>query len=708
MARLWRRCAGEIVAALALWAAIHVAMAAESDLYDRPVLAVDPGMHTATIWSLAVDPEGRFAVTGGADRTVRIWSASDGKLLRTIWIPVGPDPVGTIYAVAISPDGSTVVAGGWTEQLSGGVAIYLFDRASGNLIQRLRLDTVVHFLTFSPDGRYLAATLGSGGVRVFDRDKDWAEAFRDVYDGDSYGSAFAPDGHLATTSFGSDGTIRLYEYDPNSPVPNFRLVGGPVKAPSGKFPMHMQFSPDGRRLAIGYYRIAAVDLLDGTSLDRVPGPSPRNLDPGLNGLREVAWSGDGRTLSAAGGTTDAGRYVLLEWDEAGLGKERRLTYCAQNTATGIHNLADGRILVASTFPCLGMMSAKGEPIWTAPSPLANMRNQTDTLKVSADGKVVDFRFDYAAGTSFRFDVRSLRLSGESSDGVPTFAPNREGLSIDGWRDASNPTLGGQTIPTEQYELARSLAIAQDGKRFFLGSSFALAAFDDTGAVKWRRRARSEVWAVNASKDGRIVVAAYGDGTIRWRRADDGTELLALQVFPNKKDWVLWTPEGFYEATDGAKDALKWVINRGSDSAATTFSVSAIPRLHRPDALKLVLDQLETARALGIADIATARVDVQNATGSLAPPGAVLHVLAIGIDHFGDKAGSLHLDYAADDAHDVASVLLSQKSTPEKPTLYVDVKPVVLRDQTAVRRFWMRSTLWRGRCRPGRCKTSRSS
>ena len=112
MARLWRRCAGEIVAALALWAAIHVAMAAESDLYDRPVLAVDPGMHTATIWSLAVDPEGRFAVTGGADRTVRIWSASDGKLLRTIWIPVGPDPVGTIYAVAISPDGSTVVAGG--------------------------------------------------------------------------------------------------------------------------------------------------------------------------------------------------------------------------------------------------------------------------------------------------------------------------------------------------------------------------------------------------------------------------------------------------------------------------------------------------------------------------------------------------------------------------------------------------------------------
>jgi hypothetical protein len=67
---------------------------------------------------------------------------------------------------------------------------------------------------------------------------------------------------------------------------------------------------------------------------------------------------------------------------------------------------------------------------------------------------------------------------------------------------------------------------------FLGSSFALTAFDDTGTPKWRWQSRNEVWAVNASKDGRIVVAADGDGAIRWHRADDGRELLALQVIPN--------------------------------------------------------------------------------------------------------------------------------------------------------------------------------
>jgi hypothetical protein len=114
-------------------------------------------------------------------------------------------------------------------------------------------------------------------------------------------------------------------------------------------------------------------------------------------------------------------------------------------------------------------------------------------------------------------------------------------------------------------------------------------------------------------DGRLVVTADGDG-IRWHRADDGRELLALQVLPiknepSKWDWVLWTPEGFYEATPGAENVLKWVTNHGPDSAATTLPVSAIAKLHRPNALPHVLDQLETAHALGVDDISQARFDV---------------------------------------------------------------------------------------------------
>jgi WD40 repeat protein len=695
VAQIWRHRRRVAAAVLGLVALVFAPALAEdggpnagTDLYDRPVLAIDPGMHTSRITSQAVDAGGRFVVTGGDDHTVRIWSVADGKLLRTIWIPVGPEHVGSIYAVAISPDGSTIAAGGYTERLDGDHPIYIFDRESGNLVRRIAGDSpsATLFLTFSPDGRYLAAALAEHGLRVFDRDKKWSEAFRDDQYGDrSCGATFARDGRLATTSY--DGRIRLYKYAPNSDSPNFRAVGQPVRAPSGDRPFRAAFNPDGKRLAVGYRDVAAVDILDGTALKQVGGQPPANATPSTaGGLTSVAWSSDGKTLFAAGAVLES---LLFAWDQGGLGDEQRMTYCAaDSTAAGVDAMPGGRVLVASMNPCLGLMEARGERVWTVASPILDFRNQTDVMRVSQDGQIVDFGYRSSGGPVLRFNVRSLTLSSPSPGDSLTFAPKRDGLTIDGWRDGISPTLNGRSLPFVQYEIAESLAIAPDAKRFFLGSSFALRAFDDAGTRKWRQLSRNVVWAVNASKNGRIVVSADGDGAIRWHRADDGRELLALQVLPNKGDpikwdWVLWTPEGFYQATPGAEDVLKWVVNHGPDQAATTLPVSAIAKLHRPNALPLVLTELETARALGVDDMAQARLDVQAKTGSAEPPGGALHVLAIGVDKFGDKAGGLHLDYAAEDAHDVASALLeSQKGGPRKASLYADVKVTYLPNEKA--------------------------
>jgi outer membrane protein assembly factor BamB len=266
-------------------------------------------------------------------------------------------------------------------------------------------------------------------------------------------------------------------------------------------------------------------------------------------------------------------------------------------------LPDGKVIAALMSPCLKLMSAAGQAIWTVPSPLAIFNDRPDAVRVSADGRLVDFDFGDATKTRLRFDVRSLSLDAAASNDILTLAPQRDRLKIDDWRNGRRPTLNGQAIPIRQDDISRSLAIAPDGKRFFLGSTHALAAFDDTGAIKWRRETRDDVFAVNASMDGQLAIAAYGDGTIRWHRADNGRELLALQVLPNGKepaewDWVLWTPEGFYEATSGADEALKWVINHGPDKAVTTRPVKAFQTLHRPDGLKILLDELDATRGSG--------------------------------------------------------------------------------------------------------------
>ena len=59
---------------------------------------------------------------------------------------------------------------------------------------------------------------------------------------------------------------------------------------------------------------------------------------------------------------------------------------------------------------------------------------------------------------------------------------------------------------------------------------------------------------------------------------------------------------------------------------------------------------------------------------------MLHVLTIGIDHFGDKAGGLKLDYAVADAHDVASALV--RSQAGKTGRYAEVELRYLPDDQA--------------------------
>jgi hypothetical protein len=239
-------------------------------------------------------------------------------------------------------------------------------------------------------------------------------------------------------------------------------------------------------------------------------------------------------------------------------------------------------------------------------------------------------------------------------------------------------LDGKTIKITGEE-SRSLAIHPRKDRFVFGENWALEAFDARGQRLWRRNTAADgvASAVNITGDGRLVVAGFSDGTIRWHRMDDGRELISVYVL-DKHNWVAWTPEGFYAATPGAFGVLRWQVNHGFGEAGDTVPISAIPRLRRPDALALVLQELETTRALGVADLKAARREVQIATGSTNAPGARLHVLTIGVSDYGEKARDLRLKFADRDAQDVASALVNT----QEGGLYAEVKPIFLHDGTA--------------------------
>ncbi|HOV39855.1 MAG TPA: hypothetical protein PLG79_14130, partial [Spirochaetales bacterium] len=184
---------------------------------SEPILRIETQMHTAIITRIGFDAEERFLATASNDKTIRIWDLKTGNLLKVLRPPIGTAQEGRIYAVAISPDGSTVAAAGWTAyEWEGTNSIYLFQRESGKLFKRLPgLPSVINHLAFSPDGRFLAAGIGQGGIRIYETVL-FTQIKEDIdYQGEVYGLDFGKDGKLVTGAY--DGNLRLYDR-------NFNLI----------------------------------------------------------------------------------------------------------------------------------------------------------------------------------------------------------------------------------------------------------------------------------------------------------------------------------------------------------------------------------------------------------------------------------------------------------------------------------------------------
>jgi hypothetical protein len=191
-------------------------------------------------------------------------------------------------------------------------------------------------------------------------------------------------------------------------------------------------------------------------------------------------------------------------------------------------------------------------------------------------------------------------------------------------------------------MARSLAIAPGAGRLVLGTEWWLRAYGpdpeagwDAPEPLWQQPVPGVVWALNISGDGRYAIAGYGDGTLRWHRMSDGAEVLALYVQPGaaaetgggaEDRWVLWTPDGHYQASAGAEDLIGWHVNRGPGEAADFFPADRFrERFYRPDVIARVLETGDPAEALRLADAAADRPPDTRPIAQLLPP--VVRVLA---------------------------------------------------------------------------------
>jgi tRNA A-37 threonylcarbamoyl transferase component Bud32 len=226
--------------------------------------------HAGPVAAVAFTPDGQGAVSGGADRTLRLWRLDTGA--EPLRFGESPYPVACL---AVAPRGQ-VFAG-------QGAGVRVWDAATGKEVARLTGHTdAVRGLALSADGRHALTGGDDRTVRVWD-----AREIRRIsgHRASVAGVALSPDGRLALSA-GRDPALRLWEVATGRELRTFAVPRGPV--------LCVAFSPDGRTAASGHFdttlRLWEVD--SGRELRRFTGHKQM--------VARAAFAPDGRYVASAG------------------------------------------------------------------------------------------------------------------------------------------------------------------------------------------------------------------------------------------------------------------------------------------------------------------------------------------------------------------------------------------------------------------------
>ena len=215
----------------------------------RPLVSRYPAHTEARITSAAWSPDGSFLALGTDAHSVRVWNASQGRIVQTLRCsePGAAASPGhyPVYRLCWSPDGSTLAA-------AGDRIIRIWEVDEWRLSRQLEFRGFgnafyvnpgpIYGLSWSSDLPILAAGYDDGVIRLWDPRANRRLHPLSGHRGPVYAVACSPDGGtLASCS--EDETVRLWNLRTHQPSGEFHSHGKSV--------LSLAWSPDGDLLASG-------------------------------------------------------------------------------------------------------------------------------------------------------------------------------------------------------------------------------------------------------------------------------------------------------------------------------------------------------------------------------------------------------------------------------------------------------------------------
>ena len=597
----------------------------------KPMLRIDAGGHMGGPTFMAFTPDGRYLVTSGQGKAARIRDLRTGaehvtrpQIGETGW-------VGKLAAAALSPgDDAFVLSGAFSHR---SMRLLVVDVSTGRLktwitLPKGCLGPVA--MAFSPDGRWLALgnqIVNADIVMLERRGSNAWELVRTLKEhntGQGYQRAdrisFAPTGDRFASS-GYDRSLRLWRRTGGTWQCHYRKKG----FRAGK---SFNYSPDGRLLAWGEKRNVVLCNADTGEIVR----SIECVPEGHGNAGRVAFAPDGRRLLV--GTLWQSRrrvsaFICSVSDGrvlATFGRHRhRVTHVAwspdgQFAATS-DSFGDIYVWRAATGEMVHDFSCKAEGMrsiaWARDGrrAVAFGRRTMQSWDEVPEKRPLHQSFDLSELALADITTRSATDSDEWQRGVR----ERDGWSL---KLVGQPGHDGARVEIQEHGRAQR-TIQRDYHRMtwaFLGDQ-RVAIVSSRGELRglwlWDAKSGSRVRqftgalhgyldALAPSPDDRFLAAARDDGTVLTWNVETGEPLLSLFVAKDR-EWVAWTPEGYYACSVQGDQYIGWHVNQGPDKLAKFYRARQFAKqFHRPDIVRRVIETGDTKEAIRLANKAPGR------------------------------------------------------------------------------------------------------
>ncbi|HEX6224070.1 MAG TPA: caspase family protein [Chryseolinea sp.] len=605
---------------------------------QAPRIVVNPLGHSAKIHNLLFTPDGHKIISVSEDKTIRIWQAETGEMLKKFESQIGEGPEGMFYASALSPDGKLLAVAGYQVSSESENYIIIIDLEKGTQVSTAVGHTdVINSLSFSGNGKYLASGSADNTVKIW---KVEAAPRLTVIANIPVPSAVSC---VAFNSVTQDLAVAHESAD--------ILVFGLATLEKGatKFPPRVLKQHKGTIIKVVYTLdgsfMASSSFENELILWKADGSIVKEFDNIENPINAIAFSSDSK--------------IMVGLDVIGKGKSWGIPAGNKfSDYTGHDNTVFSATFAPSHKGSYVVASAGGVNneiiLWNPINGLAvrKIKGKGDAVQALAFGDGMElfiaqhFSKDKKPLYKTSFNFESLGLNRNPAAPGAAAKELNKGISLSGQNALDLPK--GKKIQTDENQDGRILDYhgMADGS-VVVASDFSLKMFDRNGYLSKEFVGHyGAVRAVTISKDGRYLASGGEDQTIMlWKLSETGFAPSLRQAFedvewsrffsslpvdsltkePTKKawldviaylkssgnkayksiedvyktlgeqvipfatlfltedqEWICWTPRGYFACSSSGGQYFGWHVNKGINHLADFYSAEQyFELLYRP-------------------------------------------------------------------------------------------------------------------------------